>query len=157
MEIGGRSGRSGLAASAAVLAGLLGASLAGTGCAHHHYPHRAEVAPARSSARGHGPPVHAPAHGYRRKHPRDSVQLVYDARLEVYAVVGREAVYWDGVRYVRWAHGEWRVSARIDGAWIGVGNDKVPPRLVAKYDHKHKKQTGKKRHRGYPPPAKHDY
>ena len=34
-----------------------------------------------------GPPPHAPAHGYRHKHP-DGVELVYKSNIGGYAVVG---------------------------------------------------------------------
>lgn len=111
----------------------------------------------------HGPPPHAPAHGYRRKNPQDGVELSYDGDLEVYAVVGRTGVYWDGNRYLLWRDGSWRVSARIDGVWVSIGSDKVPPRLVARYAAEREDEHGKgrghgaKRGRGWGNyPAKHD-
>jgi hypothetical protein len=98
-----------------------------------------------------GPPPHAPAHGYRRKHPHDPVELVYDAEVRVYVVLGREAVYWDGRRYLRCSDGGWRVSAYIDGVWAAVSSDEVPALLVAR----HAAKPGKPDKRGHGPPAKH--
>ncbi|MFQ5585276.1 MAG: hypothetical protein ACE5GF_00390, partial [Thermodesulfobacteriota bacterium] len=40
----------------------------------------------------HGPPPHAPAHGYRHKH-RHGVELMFDGGLGVYIAVGLSGIY----------------------------------------------------------------
>jgi len=122
-----------ISAASLSLALVLGASLAGCFAYHHPEPQGPSVAPPPAASRGHGPPPHAPAHGYRRKHAPDGVELVYDAGVQVYVVMGREAVYWDGDRYLRWANGAWQASVRIDGVWVGIGSHQVPPALAARY------------------------
>jgi hypothetical protein len=106
-------------------------------------------------AQGHGPPPHAPAHGYRHKHQHDGVDLVFDAGLGIYGVAGWPDYYWHGDHFLRWAAGEWRVSSRIGGTWVVVSNDRVPAKLVAKHA-KHRKKTHRHHKRGSAP-AKHDH
>ncbi len=147
----GEAPRRGMGRSAGMLAALLMVSLsAASGCVHHHH-HPVVTSPAH--ARGHGPPPHAPAHGYRHKHYRDGVNLVFNAGLGVYVVADRPDYYWHVDRYLRWAAGEWRVSSRIDGTWVVVSNDRVPAKLVAKHA-KHRKKAHRKRHAA---PAKHGH
>jgi hypothetical protein len=138
------------------LAGLFAALLMvllspASGCVYHQ--HRAMAPP--GYARGHGPPPHAPAHGYRHKHHHDAVDLVFDAGLGVYAVVGRPGYYWYIDHYLRWVSGEWRVSSRIDGVWVVVSSDRVPAKLVAKHA-KHGKKAHRRHKRGSAP-ARQDY
>jgi hypothetical protein len=138
------------------LAGLFAALLMvllspASGCVYHQ--HRAMAPP--GYARGHGPPPHAPAHGYRHKHHHDAADLVFDAGLGVYAVVGRPGYYWYIDHYLRWVSGEWRVSSRIDGVWGVVSSDRVPAKLVAKHA-KHGKKAHRHQKRGSAP-AKHGY
>jgi len=135
--------------SAGMLAALLTLLLsAANGCVYHHHP----VMTPKAHARGHGPPPHAPAHGYRHKHHRDGVNLVFDSGLGVYVVADWPGYYWHVDRYLRWAAGEWRVSQRIDGVWVVVASDRLPRKLVAK--HGKKAHRHKKRHSV---PAKHDH
>jgi hypothetical protein len=134
----------GLAAALLVL--LLGAA---SGCVYHHHPHPAVKT---VHARDHGPPPHAPAHGYRTTHPRDGVVLVFDAGLGVYTVAGWPGYYWHSDHYLRWVDGSWRTSRRIGGSWVVVSLDRVPAKLAAKHGrkaHGHQKQ--------HPGPAKHDH
>jgi len=78
--------------------------------------------------REYGPPPHAPAHGYRRKH-RDNVVLVYDAGIGVYVVSDRPGYYYDGSHFYR-PHGDlWLVSVSVDGPWHNAHHDHVPPGL----------------------------
>lgn len=82
-------------------------------------------------SRGKGPPDHAPAHGYRRKHhdARQGAELVFDARLGVYVVVDLPRhYYWDGV-YLRVEEGAWYASARLDGGWEPRSSEALPPGL----------------------------
>ena len=81
--------------------------------------------------RDHGPPPHAPAHGYRRKH-RDNVVLVYDAGIGVYVVSGRPGYYYDGTYFYRPQGDVWLVSVSVDGPWQSAGHDHVPPGLRRK-------------------------
>ena len=81
-----------------------------------------------------GPPPHAPAHGYRHKHGRDGVVLVYDTGIAVYAVSGYKN-YWynDGV-YFRISGDSWEMSARIGGPWkVAVVDRDIPVKLKSKY------------------------
>jgi hypothetical protein len=147
-----------LSAAQAARIGLLAASilgLLGTGCVVHH--HHGD-GPVVVKERGHGPPPHAPAHGYRHKHAHDSVELVFDGALGVYVVVGRTGVYWHGDRYLELRNGHWRASARIDGGWVSIGHDAVPVRLVAKHEgggHGKHSKHGKHGKHGKNHPAKH--
>jgi hypothetical protein len=151
-----RSRRRCSAGSAGLFVGLLAALLSGTtlGCVvyRHGHPHPVLTPTPRHAAK-HGPPPHAPAHGYRHKHAQDGLELVYDAGVEVYVVFDREAVYWDGVRYLRWVNGEWQASVEIDGVWLTIGSAEVPAKLVERHPHRPRK-AHKKGH-GHAPPARH--
>jgi hypothetical protein len=134
----------------AVLLALL--LVAASGCVYHH--HHPGTTP-KAHARGHGPPPHAPAHGYRHKHHRDGVDLVFDAGLGVYAVAGWPGHYWHVDRYLRWSAGKWLVSKHMGGVWVVVSSERLPRKLVAKHKRHHEKaHRHKKRHPG---PAKHDH
>ncbi|MBW2316987.1 MAG: hypothetical protein JRH10_22740 [Deltaproteobacteria bacterium] len=103
-------------------------------------------------AQGHGPPPHAPAHGHRHRRHQDELELVFDAGLGVYSVVGRPDYYWHRDRYLHWTSGSWRVSRRFDGRWAGISIDAVPAGLVSKHSKHHRKKKHRKKHRW---PAKH--
>ena len=78
-----------------------------------------------------GPPPHAPAHGYRHKHP-DGVVLVYDSGLGVYAVSGHAGVYfYEGV-YYRTHHGVWESTNHFHGNWRKASAKGLPPGLQEK-------------------------
>lgn len=83
-----------------------------------------------ASAPRHGPPPHAPAHGYRHKH-RDGVNLVYDAPRGVYVVVGHRDCYWDRDRYYRRHSGTWEVSVSLRGPWRVTAVSSLPSGLSA--------------------------
>lgn len=142
----------GIGCSAGMLAALVMVLLsAASGCVHHDHP----VMTPPAHAQGHGPPPHAPAHGYRHKHHRDGVKLVFDAGLGVYVVADLPGHYWHVDHYLRWVAGEWRASGHIDGAWVVVSSDQVPAKLVAKHA-KHRKKKHR-RHKHGSAPAKHDH
>ena len=85
-----------------------------------------------------GPPPHAPAHGYRHKHP-DGVELVYKSNIGVYVVVGYSDHYFYKDRYYRLRNGSWEVSVHIDGNWKSTSEKKIPSGLQKKYVCKKKK------------------
>ncbi len=126
----------------AILAAL---AMTAIGCAHvHHHQKPSSHARAREA----GPPPHAPAHGYRHKHR--NVELVFDADIDVYVVVGHPNHYHDGERYYRRTGGRWQMSTSLDGVWITASMREVPPGL-------HGKRAKSKPKRGHGPPAKHGY
>jgi hypothetical protein len=92
---------------------------------------------------GHGPPAHAPAHGYRRKHV-DGLELVYDSTYGVYMIVGiPDHYYWDG-HFYRIYGGIWEVSFRVDADWAPATTVSLPPGLQKKAQGKamgHKKKV----------------
>ncbi|MGD8395035.1 MAG: hypothetical protein PVF43_06140 [Candidatus Eiseniibacteriota bacterium] len=76
-----------------------------------------------------GPPPHAPAHGYRHRHQRDGVELVFDAGRGVYVVVGLPACYFlDGIYYRRVSQ-QWEMAIEIEGDWTAVARDGIPAGL----------------------------
>jgi hypothetical protein len=91
-----------------------------------------------------GPPDHAPAHGWRRKHgiqhptqrhkrphtERGSrVELAWDADLGVHVVVGHAGVYFHADRYLRMGVSGWEWSARVAGSWSPAPDHGVPTGL----------------------------
>jgi hypothetical protein len=123
--------------------------------AHHH-----TAAPAGNHARRAGPPPHAPAHGYRHKQATrvGEVELVFDAGIGIYVVLGRPGYFFDRGHFYRKLNGVWHVSAHIDAGWAVVSGGGLPRGLVkkaAKHKDKHErkhKDKHKKQH-----PAKHGY
>ena len=90
-----------------------------------------EPAP-QTVSRGHGPPPHAPAHGYRAK-SRQGADLVFDSGLGVYVVVNLPGVYFWGDFYFREGRdGHWERCDRPDGAWVGIVDASLPPGLRGK-------------------------
>ena len=88
----------------------------------------------------HGPPPHAPAHGYRARH--ENCDLVYDSGLGVYTVVGHHGCYYRDSRYYRRDGSTWMISNSIRGPWRTTTIAAVPNGLVAereKSEHSHKK------------------
>ncbi len=97
-----------------------------------------------------GPPPHAPAHGYRHKH-RDR-DLVFDADLGVYVVVGLADVWFLDGSYFRLMGDRWEVGVEVGGPWRVASVGVVPVRLYEKR-HPHggppgqaKKGNGKRKH-----------
>lgn len=75
-----------------------------------------------------GPPPHAPAHGYRHKHP-DGEELVYKSDIDVYVVVGHQDYYFHKDKYYRVKNGSWEVSFNMKENWTLVSEKKLPPGL----------------------------
>ena len=76
-----------------------------------------------------GPPPHAPAHGYRHKHPSHGIELVFDSGLGVYVVVDLEHVFYHAGHYYRWKEGAWSRSDRPKGVWKAVLVSGIPASL----------------------------
>ena len=76
----------------------------------------------------HGPPPWAPAHGYRHKH-RSGVDLVYDAGLGVYIVVGWPNHYFYDGHFYRHRQGHWEESREFNDHWHRPPSGRVPPGL----------------------------
>lgn len=129
----------------------LGASLWLPGC-HAHVGPQPGPGPEVGGYEHGGPPPHAPAHGYRRKHRYDhrDVELVFDSGLGVYVAVGFPGVYFHADHYFRWFGTSWQVSVRPDAGWRLAPNDSVPPGL-------RKQKHGKANRHGRPGPAKQRY
>ncbi|MDX1648534.1 MAG: hypothetical protein R3263_01650 [Myxococcota bacterium] len=104
---------------ALVAAAALAAVLASAGCHLHRAP-----------GRGHGPPPHAPAHGYRHHHAGH--ELVFDAHRGVYVVVGVPDLYFRDGRFYRHRGGTWERAAETGGPWSRVSKGALPPGLAKK-------------------------
>lgn len=100
-----------------------------------------------------GPPPHAPAHGYRRKH-RDAqanLELVFDSGLGVYVVVGLPGIYFHADHFYRHTDAGWQISLHHDSGWTLAAAGDVPSGLSSGPPGQDKKAKGKKPHPG---PAK---
>jgi hypothetical protein len=75
-----------------------------------------------------GPPPHAPAHGYRHKHP-DGVVLIYESEIGVYVVSGYSLVYYHGAYFYRLHKNRWQTSRHIAGPWHKSNVKKLPQGL----------------------------
>jgi len=95
----------------------------------------AESGPAKSQ--GHGPPPHAPAHGYRAK-THDGVELVFRSDLGVYIVVGASGYYFHDGAFYHQDNSGWVVGKHMDGPWKIISKSQVPAGLRSE-----KKSKGK--------------
>jgi len=89
----------------------------------------------------HGPPPHAPAHGYRARH--QNVDLVYDTGLGVYTVVGHRGCYYRDSRFYRRHDNAWEMSTSIKGPWRTTTIASVPNGLVAEREKSGKSHKNK--------------
>ena len=96
--------------------------------------------------RGHGPPPHAPAHGYH--HKQNGVELVYDSGRGVYVVVGLAHHFYSKGHYYRLSGAQWQVSVHIEGSWEVVSKESLPPGLRGKKKGKGKSKEHPGRGRG---------
>jgi hypothetical protein len=92
-----------------------------------------------------GPPPHAPAHGYRHKHRNRD--LVYDANIGVYVVVGLPDVWFLDGSYFRWYGERWEMGVSVDGPWRVARESAVPFKLREKR-HPHGGPPGQRKKRG---------
>lgn len=86
-----------------------------------------------------GPPPHAPAHGYRHKHP-DGIELMYQSHIGVYVVVGRADVYFYQGHFYRLRKNKCEMSLHIDGPWRAGYVEALPKEFRAQMT---KKENGK--------------
>ena len=135
--------------AAASLASLLAFTLALGACTHAGVVVGDSHPPVVTGDHDHGPPPHAPAHGYRRKHQDQhhggDIELVFDSGLGVYVVVGFPSHYWLDGTYYRERSGSFEIAASIDGPWSTSRS--VPPGLAkgkGKGKPAHAKGNGKK-------------
>jgi len=77
--------------------------------------------------RGHGPPPHAPAHGYRHHHQEAS--LAFDSKLGVYVVLGHPDHFYSGGRFLRVHASSWQVSTSLGGPWNFYSHSSLPQGL----------------------------
>ncbi len=91
-------------------------------------PHPGEAVVVRQP----GPPAHAPAHGYRRKH-QSGAELRFDSHLGVYLVMGHTDVYFHDGWFMRFRNDAWQVSATLAGPWEPRAAAWVPPGLRSKH------------------------
>jgi len=82
-------------------------------CSRYSIRHRPSV------SKGKGPPAHAPAHGYRRKHVA-GMELVFDSGRGVYVV------------FYRLRGGLWEMSLKPDGDWKAASEKSLPMGLQVK-------------------------
>ncbi len=98
--------------------------------------------------RGHGPPPHAPAHGYR--HRQHGAELVYDSGRGVYVVVELPNHFYFKGHYYRHRETYWEIGVHVDGPWEVVAEKSLPSGLRGqkKGKGKPKEHPGKGRGRG---------
>ena len=96
-----------------------------------------------------GPPPHAPAHGYRHKHARDNVTLVYDTGIDVYIVTGYKDCYFSAGQYFRDAGVSWEWSVSIEGPWKVVTQSSDLPSGLRQKGHNKGKHKDKGRGHGH--------
>lgn len=87
--------------------------------------HHTQTADLEINEKHTGPPPHAPAHGYRHKHP-DGRELVYKSEIGVYVVVGYPDYYFHKDKYYRLNDGSWEVSFNVKKDWAPVSDKKLP-------------------------------
>jgi len=92
-------------------------------CSTVRYKNTTSLEPAKK----HGPPPHAPAHGYRHKH--GDVDLAYDSALEVYLVSGHSNYYFYDKHYYRTTNSGWEITAHFKGPWKSIATKKLPKGL----------------------------
>ncbi len=127
---------------------LLGAALMGfMGCnTFGDVSHGPVAEHPQVTGKGHGPPPHAPAHGYRHKHEHQTLE--YDREAGAYVVVHVPDTYFFDGLYMRLSQdGRWVVSTTLHSGWrLAVGNE-VPYKLKTykkkSKQHKHKKNKAK--------------
>ena len=100
----------------------------------------------RKYERKHGPPPHAPAHGYRHKY--QSVELVYDSGRGVYVVIDFPNHYYFKGHYYRLGEIQWEVGVSFEGPWKIISYEKLPKGLRVEKKGKGKAKGKSKGNRG---------
>jgi len=77
------------------------------------------------------PPLRGPVNGYR--HSWQGQDLLYDANLRVYQVVGMPHYYFFNGNYYRNIDGRWYFSRGLDRKWRYYNWHRVPPSLAREY------------------------
>jgi hypothetical protein len=98
------------------------------GCSRHYHSQSAASTTVVRMDKQHGPPPHAPAHGYRYK-LGDGNQLKYDSGLKLYVVVDRADHYYDNGLYFRLRNDQWEMSASLGGEWTVASTSRLPKTL----------------------------
>ena len=121
--------------------GVLALSIGLTGCATFR-ARREEKRQKEKKHKGHGPPPHAPAHGYRAK-TADGIEIVFDSGLGVYLVVNVPDHYYSDGKYYRKRGDSWEFSLRFEGPWEIVIEADLPVGLRSEGKGKSKKEKSK--------------
>lgn len=121
---------------------LICVSLILASCALHHPSPSSHSSDNKLS---YGPPPHAPAHGYRRKH-QHGIELVYNSGLGVYVIVGFPNHYYCEDHYFRLSGDQWEISPHIKGPWILASDEVLPYGLKVKGKGKAKGKSKIKKH-----------
>lgn len=80
----------------------------------------------------HGPPPHAPAHGYRHRH-QHGVEMVFDTAVGAYIVVGHPGIYFfNGIYFHKDTKGFWKSAKHFKGPWHMKDVRKLPMKLKNK-------------------------
>ncbi len=79
----------------------------------------------------HGPPAHAPAHGYRHKRV-SGVKLTFDSGRGVYIVAGHPNCYYHDGYFYRLRGSAWEMSMKFKTGWARVSGRSLPKGLQAK-------------------------
>ena len=96
--------------------------------------------PGWRNGKGHGPPAHARAHGYRRKQV-SGMELTFDTELGLYIVVGRPSHYYCDGYFYRYHGSVWQISSEPDNGWKSVSDNSLPPGLQNKNKMKNNKMA----------------
>ena len=78
-----------------------------------------------------GPPPYSPEHGYRYRH--QGHDIVYDANLGVYIVLGQQDYYYYDNNYYRRDGDRWYYSRDLNRDWRDHRGDNLPAGLTYKY------------------------
>lgn len=80
-----------------------------------------------------GSPDQAPTYESRDKRGNEKVVLVYDDRMDVYVVSGRDDCYYTAGQFYRKVQGAWEWSVCVDGPWKTVERRSDLPPGLRKY------------------------
>lgn len=85
----------------------------------------------------HGPPPHAPAHGYRYHYRDHGVSLVFDSHLRLYLVLDFPGYYYHHGYYYHWDDYHWLRSKHFRRGWQHFDQKHLPKKLYKRHYHKH--------------------